>query len=369
MPPARSGVVQLVPALDAGGAERATLEIAKGLVEAGRPSIVVSAGGRLVEKLVAEGSEHITLPLARKSPAAFRAVPELRRVLLRPDVGIAHVRSRLPGWLARIALRGATRRPAIVTTAHGLYSPGWYSAIMTRGDRIICVSNAVRDHMLRSFPQADPARLIVIPRGIDAHEFPYGYQPDDAWRRAFQAEFPQLAGGPLLTLPARGTRLKGHADAIRLLADLGVRGIEARLLLLGVAQDGRSAYVEELERLARSLGVADVVAMTPPRADIRDVFGASTLVLQLSTKPEAFGRTVVEALAMCRPVLGYGHGGVGELLAELYPAGRVPPGDRVRLAERAAELLRAAPPIAPLAHYRVEEMRAATLAVYDELAP
>ncbi len=88
--------------------------------------------------------------------------------------------------------------------------------------------------------------------------------------------------------------------------------------------------------------------MTPPRDDVRDIFAVSALILQLSNKPESFGRTVIEALSLCRPVLGYAHGGVGELLAELYPAGRVPLGDRERLVERAAELLRLAPSIAPL---------------------
>jgi glycosyltransferase involved in cell wall biosynthesis len=76
---------------------------------------------------------------------------------------------------------------------------------------------------------------------------------------------------------------------------------------------------------------------------------------------------VVEALALCRPVLGYDHGGVGELLGDLYPAGRVPARDRERLTERAAELLRAAPPIVPMQRYRLADMQTATLAIYDGL--
>jgi len=91
-------------------------------------------------------------------------------------------------------------------------------------------------------------------------------------------------------------------------------------------------------------------------------------VLQLSSKPESFGRTVVEALSLCRPVLGYDHGGVGELLADLYPAGRVPPGDRERLVERAAELLRFAPAITPLSRYRLADMQASVLRLYHEIA-
>lgn len=363
----RLRVLQLVPSLNTGGVERSTLEVARAVVAIGGESIVASAGGGLVSRLEAEGSRHVAIDIGRKSLATLRHVVTLQRLIaeLQPDV--VHARSRLPAWLARFALRGVARRPHFVTTVHGLNSPGWYSAIMTRGERVIAVSHTVRDYLLAHY-RVDPARIVVIPRGIDPAEFPYGYRPEDEWRAAFYADFPQLVGAPLLTLPGRGTRLKGHAEAIELLAGLKARGVPARLLLLGVREAGREAYVDELARLAYARDVADTVAFSTPRADVRDMFAESALVLQLSTKPEAFGRTVVEALALCRPVLGYGHGGVGELLAELYPAGRVSPGDRARLIERAAELLRAAPAIPPLERYRLVDMQAATLALYGQLS-
>ena len=364
----RLTVIQLVPALDAGGADRSALEIGRALVGAGHRSIVVSSGGRLVTPLVAEGSEHIELPIARKSLGTLRQVSALRALIKRERADVVHARSRVPAWLGWLALRGLSPRPHFVTTAHGLNTPNWYSAIMTRGERVICVSNTVRDHLLHNYPRTDPARLIVIPRGVDTDEFPYGYQPGDSWREWFFAEFPQLADVPLLTLPGRGTRLKGHADAIELLADLKARGIAAALLLLGAHQPGRESYIAELEQLATTRGVADRLAISAPRDDVRDVYAISALVLQLSHKPESFGRTVIEALSLCRPVLGYDHGGVGELLADLYPVGRVAPGDRARLVERAAELLHRAPAIAPLQRYRLSDMQDATLALYNELA-
>jgi glycosyltransferase involved in cell wall biosynthesis len=361
-------VIQLIPALHSGGAERSALEIARALVLAGHRSVVISAGGRLVEQLQAEGSEHITLDLGRKSLRTLGQLGALRRVLreLKPD--IVHARSRLPAWLGWWAMKGMTPQPHFVTTVHGLNSPGRYSAILLRGERVIAVSQTMRDFVLSHYPWLEPAKVRVIPRGIDPAAFPYGHRPDDAWQKAFFAEYPALAGAPLLTLPGRGTRLKGHHDAIELLADLKRRGIEARLLLLGVIEPGREAYLAELHELIRVRGVTSQVVLTPPRHDIRDVYAISALVLQLSNKPESFGRTVIEALSLCRPVLGYAHGGVGELLAELYPAGRVPPGDRERLVERAAELLRVAPPISPLQSYRLIDMQQATLALYDEVA-
>jgi len=360
-------VVQLIPALHSGGAERTALEIARALVQAGHRSVVISAGGRLTEQLLAEGSEHITLDLGSKSLSTLTRLGVLRRVLheLKPD--IVHARSRLPAWMGWWALKGMTPRPHFITTVHGLNSPGSYSAILLRGERVIAVSQTVRDFVLSHYRWLEPAKVRVIPRGIDPAAFPYGHRPDDAWQKAFFAEFPALTGAPLLTMPARGTRLKGHHDAIELLADLKRRGIEARLLLLGVIEPGREAYVEELRELIRMRGVISQVVLSPPRHDIRDIYAVSALVLQLSNKPESFGRTVIEALSLCRPVLGYAHGGVGELLAELYPAGRVPLGDRERLVERAAELLRVAPPIPPLQNYGLLDMQQATLALYDEV--
>ena len=365
MSEARLTVVQLLPALEAGGAERSALEVARAVVAAGHRSIVVSAGGRMVDQLRREGSEHVAMPIGVKSFRALAQVPKLRGLLRRERVDIVHARSRMPAWVGWFAVRGLETH--FVTTAHGLNSPGIYSSVMARGERVICVSNTVRDYLLRNYPSTDPNRLVVIPRGIDQADYPFGYQADGSWREWFFAEFPQLVGAPLLTLPGRGTRLKGHADAIVLVADLKARGIPTRLLLLGARQDGREAYVAELERLAVELGVADWIAISAQRDDARDVFAASALVLQLSNKPESFGRTVIEALALCRPVLGYDHGGVGELLGDLYPAGRVPARDRERLTERAAELLRAAPPIVPMQRYRLADMQAATLAIYDGL--
>ena len=366
--PHRLTVVQLLPALENGGAERSALEVARALVAAGHRSIVVSAGGRMVDELERGGSEHVTLDIGAKSLTSFTRVGALRRLLEKFDPDIVHARSRMPAWLGWYALRGMHPRPHFVTTVHGMNTPGAWSRIMTRGDRVIAVSQTVHDFVLAHYPNVEGNKVVVVPRGIDADAFPYGYRPTDAWRRAFFAQYPQLAGAPLLTLPGRGTRLKGHADAIVLLANLAARGIDARLLLLGIVEAGREAYVAEMQALARARGVADRVVLSPARSDVRDVFALSDLVLQLSNKPETFGRTVIEALALCRPVLGYAHGGVGELLAELYPAGRVTAGDVEKLTDRAAELIGRAPPIAPLHAYRLADMQAAVLAVYRDLA-
>ena len=366
----RLTVVQLLPALDTGGVERSTLEIAEALARAGHRAIVVSKGGRLLPNLQALGAEHARLDIGRKSPLVLRHVAALRGLFGEADADIVHARSRLPAWLAWLALRSMRgHKPRFVTTAHGLNSPSRYSAIMVRGERVVCVSRTVREYLLRHYPATDPRRLVVIPRGIDPAAFPQASMPDRPARARIAAAHPQLAGtGPLLLMPGRGTRLKGHADAIALLANLRAAGIDARLWMPGAVQEGREAYLAELEDLAQAAGVEDAVALTEVTDDIAGAYAASDLVLQLSRKPEAFGRTVIEALSVGRPVLGWAHGGVGELLGELQPVGAVPPFDMAGLANAARSLLAHPPtPAARMQPYRLDAMQEATLALYQSL--
>lgn len=362
-------VLQVLPALNTGGVERSTLEIAAALVAAGHRSIVMSAGGDRVAELERGGSTHVALDLGRKSLRTLLQVPALRRWLERERPDIVHVRSRLPAWLVWWARRGLPApRPVIVSTVHGLNSPGRYSAVLTFGQRVICVSETVRDWLLRHYPTLEPSRLRVIPRGIDPAAFPHGHTPDAAWRKAFFTTHPALAGGMLLTLPGRGTRLKGHADALHLLARLRAQACDARLLLLGVVEPGRDRYLVELDALAQQLGVSNAVVFAPSRRDVREVMAMSDIVLQLSTKPEAFGRTVAEALSLGRPVLGWAHGGVGEILAAQLPQGSIAPGDFDALARRAVDWLARPPQVPAYTGPTLAAMQRATLAVYAEVA-
>lgn len=362
-------VVQLLPALSSGGVERSTIEIAQALVDAGHRAIVVSAGGRLVPALEATGATHVSLDIGAKSLRVLRHVRALRRLFADTGADIVHARSRLPAWIGWWALRGMPEacRPRFVTTMHGLNSPSRYSAIMARGERVICVSDTVRDYLLRHYPATPRERLRVVPRGIDPTRFPATPRPNPDARAEVASRWPALGGeGPLLLLPGRGTRLKGHHDAIALLARLRATGLDARLWMPGAREAGREAYLDELGRAAEAAGCAAALAMTGPTDAIAHAYASSDLVLQLSRKPEAFGRTVLEALSCARPVAGWAHGGVGELLAQLQPEGAVAPFDQDALMETARALV-TRPPRAVTMPDTLRAMQEATLAVYDEL--
>jgi glycosyltransferase involved in cell wall biosynthesis len=358
-------VMQLLPALESGGVERGTLEIAEALVAEGHDSLVISAGGRLVKALAAAGSEHIELAIGQKSLRVVGNVGHLRALIRKRRPDIVHARSRLPAWVAWQALKPLQQRPTFITTLHGFNSVSRYSRIMTRGDQVIAVSESCRDYWLRHYPEFAANRVSVIHRGIDPAAYPFGHQPPKAWRKQFLDAHNIPAGRLLLTLPGRISRLKGHAVFLRLLARLVADGIDCQGLVVGARDPQRLAYCREMEALGQQLNLGSRLSWVGLQADIKDLLSISDLVFSLSTKPESFGRTVVEALALGRPVVGWDQGGVGEILKRVYPAGAVATGNLDQLLECCKRLLDSPPPVPDQQPYLKARMQARTLALYQ----
>jgi len=363
-------VLQLLPALESGGVERGTLEVAQALIGQGHRALVMSAGGRLVAPLEQCGAEHLSWPIGVKSFRTLWLVGKLRAFMQEQKVDIVHARSRVPAWIAYLAWRRMNRatRPRFVTTVHGMYGVNRYSRIMTQGERVIAVSNTVRDYILREYPDTPADRIRVIHRGVDDKEYPYGWKPDPGWQQAFFAQFPQAADTLLLTLPGRITRLKGHEDFIELIARLKRRGLPVHGLIVGGATASKQRYLHKLRYRVRSLGMAADISFTGQRDDLKNILAMSSLVLSLSTQPESFGRTTLEALRLGVPTAGYDHGGVGEILRTIYPAGLLPLGRIDDACQRIAQLLQQPEPVPAGAFFPLQAMLDQTLGLYEELA-
>jgi glycosyltransferase involved in cell wall biosynthesis len=364
-------VVQMLPALEGGGVERGALEVAAALAQRGHRSLVISAGGPHVVRLEAGGSRHIAWPIGTKSPLTLRWVGRVRRLLARENVDILHARSRLPAWVAWLAWRGLppARRPRFLTTVHGLYSVSAYSAIMMKGERIIAVSEAARDYIRTNYPGVAPRRIAVIPRGVAPTEYPAGYSPDEIWLADWYRQYPATRGKYLVTLPGRLTRRKGMRDFIAVVQGLKQAGIPVHGLAVGgFPASPRARFKQECRRRLALAGLEDTITLTGYREDLREILAISGAVLSLAHQPEAFGRTVAEALSLGRPVAGYAHGGVGEQLTTLFPAGAVAVGDAAGIRNRLLEWYPAAPTPAVNHLYTLERMLDSTLDLYREMA-
>lgn len=365
-------VLQVLPALHAGGVERGTLEIARYLRQNNHRSLVMSAGGRMVAQLEAEGSTHFSWDIGKKSLTTLRLIPKLRRFLIEQKVDILHLRSRMPAWIGYLAWRGMDRttRPKLVTTVHGAYTVNAYSAVMTKGERVIAVSETIRSYILAHYPSVNPTHIRLIYRGVDPLEFPRGYQPDNVWMAKWHQDYPQLSNKIVITLPGRITRWKGQLEFVDLIARLKQTGINVHGLIAGEADNKKRVFLDELQSRIEILGLNQDITLLGHRTDLKEVMAVSNLVLSLSQQPEAFGRTTPEALSLGVPVVGYNHGGVGEVLRTLFPPGLVQlqPGNLNELVSTVMHCLSQPCVIAQNDVFTLSNMQSRTLAVYQELS-
>jgi glycosyltransferase involved in cell wall biosynthesis len=369
-------VLQVLPSLVTGGVERGTVEITRAIAEAGGTALVASAGGRMVAAVERAGGRHITLPLASKNPMTiWRNAERLEGVIRAEGVAIVHARSRAPAWSAWLA----SRRTGVhfVTTYHGTYGEELpfkrhYNAVMAKGERVIAASRFIAE-LIVARHRVYPSRIRVIPRGVDSAVFdPDGVSGDRVSRLARAWRLPGDAA--VVLLPGRLTSWKGQGVLIEAVARVTRRDVCC--VLVGSDQ-GRRRYAARLVRQAQELGIADRLRLVGECDDMPAALMLADVVVHASTQPEAFGRVVIEAQAMGRPVIASDLGAPVEMVEQGVTGWRVKAGDADALAA-AIETVLALPSearvelgararAAVLSGYTVAAMQASTLSVYDEV--
>ena len=379
-------ILQVVPRLDAGGSELATIEIAQALSRAGASALVATEGGRMAEEVGKADGEILTLPVASKSPFTILAnIGRLTKLIRDRKVDLVHARSRAPAWSALLAAR-RTGKP-FVTTYHGAYGgvgpfKAFYNSVMARGDRVIANSRYTAS-VIEARDARAKVRIRVIYRGVDRNVFcpsAVNAQAIDALRSAWGVP----PGTKIVLHAARLTRIKGQRDLIAAAALANAEGAlrDAVVILAGDAP-GRDAYREELLRLIARHGLGCKVRLAGHCREMPVAYLASQVAVTTSTVPETFGRTSIEAQSMGCPVivpdlgalpetiLAHGQGQAG-FTGWLFPprdiaslASHIGRALALSTAERAAIGARAQEHVA--ANFTLAQMQEATLAVYDEL--
>ncbi len=369
--------MQVTPALNAGGVETVTVEIARAAANAGARSLVASRGGRLEGELVEAGGELIRLPVDSRNPVTIAVNARHLEAIIRCErVDLVHVRSRAPAFSAIAAARRAG--VPVVTSYHGIYgarSPlkRWYNGVMTRGDLTIANSEFTRDHVLAEHG-VDPGKVVVVSEGIDAARFDPATVSDeriDAVRTAWGLHVDDFRR--VILLPARLTGWKGQRVMIEALGRMSDQDFV--LVLTGHA--AKPEYLKELTGIAAHFGVAERVRFAGAVADMPAAYALADLVVAPSTKAESFGRSVVEAAAMKIPVIASPLGGPVETIIEGETGWFAAPGD-IDAWARAADLALSKPldvldimgetaRARVQSLYSLETMAAATFAVYRRL--
>ena len=380
-------ILQIIPQLDAGGAELSAVEIADAVVRAGGRAIVLAEPGRLAADIAKVGGEVVPFPAATKNPLRMLAnAGAIARIVRREHVDLVHARSRAPAWSAMQAAR-RTGVP-FVTTYHGAYGEKnavkrLYNSVMARGD--VVIANSRYTARLIAERYATPgARIEVIPRGVDVAKF----DPDQIAEErvaALRGRWGVASEQPIILQAARLTGWKGQTVLIEAAARLQAAGRlgPAVVVLAGDAQ-GRDSYVRMLQEQIDRLGLKDGVRLVGHVEDVAAAFAAANVAVVASTEPEAFGRTAIEAAAVGCPVIATDIGAPPETVraepavaADAITGWLVPPGDTDALAARLGDALALAPAARRelgqrarrhvLGTYTVEAMQRRTLAVYDRL--
>lgn len=357
-------VAQILPSLNSGGVEKGTIEIANFLVKKKVKSIVISEGGRLVSDLKQNGSDHILLNVGTKNPLVIFCLPKLIKIILEKKIDIIHARSRLPAWISFIALKfiKKNKRPFFVTTVHGFNSISFYSSIMTKGDKVIAVSNSIKNFILNNY-NVDKKKITVIHRGLPKN-FKVDISESDykSWKKLFFSSFPILKNKKILLFPSRISRNKGLEDFIDLIKNLKKEKLNIIGLVVGEAKSEN--YYDEIKSLIRRMNLTNDIIFLGYRSDIYRIITISKILYAIQRVPESFGRVVVEGIRLGTPVIGYNHGGVGEQLEKIFPNGLVNYADRDKLRKLTLEFISKKQKIKKTNLFSLEEMCKKTLNLY-----
>ena len=305
-------IVQLLPELNEGGVERGTMELNRELVKLGHESIVISAGGKLVEQIEKDGGRHCLFDVCSKNPltAPWRMV-KLRHLLkeLKPD--ILHARSRVPAWLTYLANKKLGF--PFVTTVHGLNSINGYSKVMTKGDKVITVSEVVRDYIVKGYG-ISKEKITVIQRGVDVEKFSLK-NTDKDFIKSFISQY-NLEDKLIVASVGRVTWLKDYETFIKSIA-LSKKSVPNIVgLIVGGAREDKSDYLESLKQLAREEGIEKEIIFVGSQEKIAEIYTLSDIVVNASLKMGNVARTVTESLAMNTPVIATTFEGLNNLIVD-----------------------------------------------------
>lgn len=309
-------VLQVLPELGQGGVELGTIEIASELQKRGIENYVASEGGRMEYNLERIKVKHFTLPLKTKNIfKMYLNSLRLARIIKKYGITIVHARSRAPAWSAYWAAKRCGVH--FVTTFHGTYGLGpwgikkFYNKIMTYGERVIAISNHIKQHILKNY-KTDESKIRLIHRCVNMENF--NVETTSAERMIKYLEDNNIPEDkPIVTLIGRLTNWKGQKLLIEALHLIDNEDFFC--VIIGDDQ-GRKKYSSELRKMIANYNMTDRFLFIRNVKDIPVAMMVSDVVLSTSIEPEAFGRIAIEGQAMGRVVVASNIGGSVETVID-----------------------------------------------------
>ncbi len=303
-------ILQVLPALQSGGVERGTIDLASFLQQEGHVPFVASKGGKLCRNLDEKKIKYFSFDLASKNPLVILKNAFCLKDLIRyHKIDVIHARSRAPAWSAYLASK-MTGVP-FVTTFHGTYNfsetffgrfKKVYNSVMARGDCVIAISRFIQDHVLAHYPQViKPNALTLINRGVDLKVFNRECVSQERIQ-ALKKQWHLTKKHKVILVPGRLTRWKGQGVVLKALEKLIIHNPYLVCVFIGSDQ-GRSAYTAGLKEQVQLTHLEENVRFVDHVDDMPAAYCVGDLVVHASTDPEAFGRVIIEAQALEVPII------------------------------------------------------------------
>ncbi|MHC4222365.1 MAG: glycosyltransferase family 4 protein [Planctomycetota bacterium] len=311
------------------GGERQTFLLAKGLQERGHEALLlVQPHGELARRAMEAGLA--VEPLRTRSELALVGVQRLRALLKerRPDIVHTHTgHSHMHGWRACFW----NPQPALVISRRVDFSihkmPFRLSLIKfrLRVDRVVAISQAVRDVLVRDDVPAD--RIGVVRSGVETG-------PAEAARPVdLDAEFGVEPGAPAIVTVAGLVDHKGHRYLLDAVPEVLKRRPDAKFILVGGGPLER-----QLRTMVEQSGTPGAVLFAGTREAPLDIVAAADLFV-MPSHMEGLNTSVIDAMLLRRPIVVTAAGGLAELIDDRERGRVVPTKDPVALASAILDCL------------------------------
>ena len=206
------------------------------------------------------------------------------------------------------------------------------NALLRRADRFVCLSGEMRDEFIRA--GIAPDRILTIPNGVDTDRF----RPADPEERPGLRQMLALPEGPVVVYTGRLVRYKGLPELLEAWREIAVEHPEACLVLVGEGGGDQQACEEELRQNVATYGLASSVRFTGAVENVEDWLRAAD-IFAFPTHDEAFGLSLVEAMACGLAVVSTRVGGLADIVRDGENAVAVPPASPTALVEALRSLL------------------------------
>jgi glycosyltransferase involved in cell wall biosynthesis len=311
-------LLQVIPRLDVGGAETSCKDIAKFIANQNYFSSILCSAGEQIKNIDQKKVKVFRFPVHSKSIfLIFFNIFVILFIVLFYKINIIHVRSRAPAWSCYFVSKLLSL--PLITTFHGTYNfnnslKKFYNSVMLRGNLVIAGSKFIFDHIKKNYNYTK--NIFLVPRGIDINYFSRKNSNIEN-ANDIRMRWGVSSNSFLILLPGRLTFWKGQFLFLNTLLFLKQQNLLNNISAIILGDDqGRTEYREYLINFIREHRLADNVKIISHEYFMPSAYNACDLVLSASIEPEAFGRIVIEAQAMEKPILASNIGGSNETIVD-----------------------------------------------------